>query len=1764
MKRLNGFTILTILISVCASTFAYAQTDISGTINGDSTVVWTLANSPYIIAGSTTISDLDTVQIESGVEVRFNPSTQLTVTGSLIADGVTFTANSGTGRESWNRIYLNSTSSRLELSNSTIQFATNGIDVANGFATLDTVIIADSKYGVTAAYPGKITLNHSTITGTAYPIYINSEADISYTGTNDLSGNDNDVIFLNFSGIGVNWTLNNAGIPYYFYYSMQVYSGDTLSIASGNILKFTNNKELYTQDGGVIYAVADVGEEIHFTSWKNDNAGGDTNNDGNTTAPANNDWYGIRLNGNTVQSTFKRVRVTFAGYHYTSYGDYRGGITLINNNSVIDSSNFQNNLYGVALRDNSDATFTNNTIGSSGVVPVALTFDSNPTFNNNSFSSSNNQYDAIGLIGTTISGTSILPKRDFTSIPNVTYLLLRDLYIDTGAELIIEEGVVIKSTGPGLRVKGTLTTVGTSDEKIVFTSVKDDNVGNPKDTNKDGNNTVPGNTDWLGIAFGEDAGASVIDHNRIRYATYNSNFYYNVADSYLYPKGAINIVNSNVTISNSEIANTQYFAIDSRGTAKPSITNTSFSNTGSVPVALSLTSDPTFSGNTLANVGLIAIGYHGETITADGIIRNRDFAGYEDITTVLLGSSTVASGSTLTIEPGTVIKVVIDPHVILRIEGALISDGTVDSTIFFTSVYDDQIGNPLDTNGDGGATTPAPDNWGTIRFMSTSDDLTSSVSETEIRYAKHGMIFTNAAPSVEKVTVLSCRYMGFGIESGSTVHIANSTIQNCGYDPVAISTNSAPTFSNITFNSNGSNGVGLLESNSLVTYYYSGFNGYGYFYETTNTVSSDVTLSPYSFAGYLNLPFIMRNTWYIGQNTILTVAPEVIFKGTQYLYVDGALKVLGTEAEPVIFTSVSDDGAGGDSNNDGNTTVPNPGQSIRIYFRASSIDSANHITHTEFRYPSTAIVFQSSKAKIENTLFQLSQSNVIDIYDNSSPQILNNNFQNINGQSIYMDMFSNPTFSGNTESNVKYRGLGIRGGTWGSDATLPFRSFAGTDSITYVLYGNFTIPSGSKIIIPGGMTFKAFTNYGSYRNTYGQFNVDGALQINGTEELPVVFTIDTDDSYGKPADIYTDGQVDDFNYRNGNWISYSSTSDDTSNIIEYAIFRNKDMGIVANSADPTVKNSRFEQLNYGINLAGVSAPYVEYNVFHNLNKTPLVISLVSYPQTTVGNVMSGTTWQAIGVRSETLVQDVTLPKREFAGRLGIPYYMSGNYTVGTGAILSIEPGVILKFENSSRLEVQKGLIAQGTNHPDSLIIFTHITDDFYGGDTNSDSSASINYYYNYWNGIKFTGTSLPLESLLDYTVVRKANYNSESYPAILADNASPTITNSSIMNNSYGVVVLGSGNPVLNYNDIYSNSQYGVYNRDKTFNIDATNNWWGSDTGPTHAANAGGTGDKVTDGVNYTPFNGGGAASPVLGDVSLNGKVQSFDASVILQHTALLETMNPTQLAVADVSGNGDVSPLDASYILQYVVGLIDVFPVELMSKVRQDVLASLNVEGISLKLSELNKLSENQFAVNLELSNTKGLYAFDISLSYPDEALTVEEIRIGDFISDAAVSTNISQAGKVFISVASGTSFKGSGSIAELIISTQKNEVSTISIDRFFANEIDYTEAAEQEEILLNLPDEFELYQNYPNPFNPTTTIGFNLAENNVKVHLIIYNVLGQKVKTLVNEVYQAGRYRAVWDGTNDAGMPVSTGVYIYRIQAGDIVQSKKLTFIK
>jgi hypothetical protein len=104
-------------------------------------------------------------------------------------------------------------------------------------------------------------------------------------------------------------------------------------------------------------------------------------------------------------------------------------------------------------------------------------------------------------------------------------------------------------------------------------------------------------------------------------------------------------------------------------------------------------------------------------------------------------------------------------------------------------------------------------------------------------------------------------------------------------------------------------------------------------------------------------------------------------------------------------------------------------------------------------------------------------------------------------------------------------------------------------------------------------------------------------------------------------------------------------------------------------------------------------------------------------------------------------------------------------------------------------------------------------------------------------------------------------------------------------------------------------------------------------------------------------------------------------------------------------------------------------------------------------------------------------------------------------------------------------------------------------------------TSVEEDEETAL--PGLFELSQSYPNPFNSRTVIRYSLFKP-ADVSLTIYNVLGQKVRTLVDQVHQSGRMSVIWDGKDDGGNDLASGIYFCRLQAGELSQTKRMVLLK
>ena len=101
-------------------------------------------------------------------------------------------------------------------------------------------------------------------------------------------------------------------------------------------------------------------------------------------------------------------------------------------------------------------------------------------------------------------------------------------------------------------------------------------------------------------------------------------------------------------------------------------------------------------------------------------------------------------------------------------------------------------------------------------------------------------------------------------------------------------------------------------------------------------------------------------------------------------------------------------------------------------------------------------------------------------------------------------------------------------------------------------------------------------------------------------------------------------------------------------------------------------------------------------------------------------------------------------------------------------------------------------------------------------------------------------------------------------------------------------------------------------------------------------------------------------------------------------------------------------------------------------------------------------------------------------------------------------------------------------------------------------------------------LPSKHTLFQNYPNPFNPVTNLQFNLAPNSSSgsdsklIVLKIYDVLGREIVTLVDNELSPGSHVIQWDGKDSSGRPVAAGMYLYRLEAGAFVQTKKLLLLR
>ena len=396
----------------------------------------------------------------------------------------------------------------------------------------------------------------------------------------------------------------------------------------------------------------------------------------------------------------------------------------------------------------------------------------------------------------------------------------------------------------------------------------------------------------------------------------------------------------------------------------------------------------------------------------------------------------------------------------------------------------------------------------------------------------------------------------------------------------------------------------------------------------------------------------------------------------------------------------------------------------------------------------------------------------------------------------------------------------------------------------------------------------------------------------------------------------------------------------------------------------------------------------------------------------------------------------------------------------------------------------------------------------------------------------------------------------------------PSVLNCSFNNCNYGVYATAASQPTINYCDFYDITTMAVNNVNQSYEINAENCWWGDNSGPTHSGNPGGTGETVSDEVDYDPFGTNGAINPLLGDVSLNSIVQAYDASLVLQHVATLIILNPTQQVVADVSGNGSILAYDASLILQYVVGLINYFPAALLNPL------PAFVSDVELMVGNTEVNPGDEFALPISISNVSGLYAMEMTISYNPEIINATDVVC--LIPGMNVSFKINQeAGTIKIAFAGIESLEYDMDAANIVFKVNDgvtNITTPVSAKYFMANETDLSWNVTDGSVSIkgfttgvnNIINENKMLSCYPNPFTKNLNITYTVVNENENIYIAIYNIYGEKVDEIAKGKHSATTYSIVWNGKNTKGTILPNGTYFIRMIAGSNIESQKIQIVR
>ena len=340
------------------------------------------------------------------------------------------------------------------------------------------------------------------------------------------------------------------------------------------------------------------------------------------------------------------------------------------------------------------------------------------------------------------------------------------------------------------------------------------------------------------------------------------------------------------------------------------------------------------------------------------------------------------------------------------------------------------------------------------------------------------------------------------------------------------------------------------------------------------------------------------------------------------------------------------------------------------------------------------------------------------------------------------------------------------------------------------------------------------------------------------------------------------------------------------------------------------------------------------------------------------------------------------------------------------------------------------------------------------------------------------------------------------------------------------------------------------------------------------------------------------------------GGITGSDVILILQYLAFISNLNREQFIAADVTEDGMVTGSDAQAMLRYLAFYLDNIgatgrwrfdPADTSFMLNSDSMINFEAflkgdvnlswaqvseeEAVAIRKNESSAESEVALSLAQYFRSGTGEIFIPVQLTHIEDPvqsivftisydqnevqyLTTKKSIISDSFMFAANGEN---PGKIHIATAGIEGIETDGEILRLCfrlknsIGEEDNQVAEITAAWINDSAIDFsdkTRTHSENSIRKELPKRFRLSQNYPNPFNPSTMIHYQL-EHASRVSLVIFDLAGRKVKTLVNDYQNAGWYQIQWDGLNEQSLPLNSGIYFCRLRATGFSQTIKMELI-